>query len=177
MHLSHCGRFFVPNSRRLACLFLAAVPLACAQQSAGPSGIQKINHVVFIIKKNRTYDNMFGAFNATYGTKTCKLSTGETVPMGRAADRYPHDIDHGWAAAILAMNNGMMNQFDLINLGSLNAGDGDGDLFACRQFLAAVLPNYLSYARHFALGAKMFSSLHGPSFPNHLYTLAADSFG
>ena len=165
------------NSRRLACWFLSAVSLACAQPSAGPSGIQKINHVVFLIKENRTYDNMFGAFNATYGTKTCKLSTGQTVPMGRAADRYPHDIDHGWAAAILAMNNGKMNQFDLINLGSLNAGDEDGDLLACRQFLASDIPNYLSYARHFALGAKMFSSLHGPSFPNHLYTIAADSFG
>ena len=23
----------------------------------------------------------------------------------------------------------------------------------------------------------MFSSLHGPSFPNHLYTIAAESFG
>lgn len=165
------------NFRRLACLFLSAVSLACAQPSPGPSGIQKINHVVFLIKENRTYDNMFGAYNATYGTKTCKLSTGQVVPMGRAADRYPHDIDHSWAAAILAMNNGKMNQFDLINLGSLNAGDEDGDLLACRQFIAADIPNYLSYARHFALGAKMFSSLHGPSFPNHLYTIAADSFG
>src|SRR5260370_26937907 len=75
------------------------------------------------------------------------------------------------------MNNGKMNQFDLINLGSLNAGDEDGDLLACRQFIASDIPNYLSYARHFALGAKKFSSLHGPSLPNHLYTIAADCFG
>jgi phospholipase C len=158
-------------------LLLSAVPLASAQPSAAPSGIQKINHVVFLIKENRTYDNMFGAFNATYGTKSCKLSTGQVLTMARAADRYPHDIDHSWAAAILAMNNGKMNQFDLINLGSVNAGDEDGDLLACRQFNASDIPNYFSYARHFALGAKMFSSLHGPSFPNHLYTIAADSFG
>jgi len=167
------------NFRRLVCLLclLSAVSLAHAQPSAGLSGIQKINHIVFLIKENRTYDNMFGAFNATYGTKTCKLSTGQVVPMGRAADRYPHDIDHSWAAANLAMNNGKMNQFDLINLGNVNAGDEDGDFLACRQFTAADIPNYLSYARHFALGAKMFSSLHGPSLPNHLYTIAADSFG
>jgi phospholipase C len=98
----------VTDSRRLAGLLLSAVSVACAQPSAGPSGIQKINHVVFLIKENRTYDNMFGAFNATYGAKTCKLSTGQVVPMGRAADRYPHDIDHSWAAATLAMNNGKM---------------------------------------------------------------------
>jgi len=165
----------------LLCL-LFAISLARAEQKAEasgiqPSGIQKINHIVFLIKENRTYDNMFGTFNAVYGTKTCKLSTGQVVPMVRAADRYPHDIDHSWEVAVLAMNNGKMNQFDLINLGDVATGDDDGDLLTCRQFIAADIPNYFSYARHFTLGANMFSSLHGPSFPNHLYTIAADSFG
>jgi len=120
---------------------------------------------------------MFGTFSAKYGTKTCALSTGQTVAMGRAPDRYPHDIDHSNAAAVTAINGGAMNQFDLINLGNTDSGDLDGDLLTCRQFTAADIPNYFAYARHFALGAKMFSSLHGPSFPNHLYTIAADSLG
>jgi len=169
----------VHDSRRLACLLglLSAVSIAPAQQNAAPSGIQKINHVVFLIKENRTYDNMFGTFNGKYGTRSCQLSNGRVVPMVRAADRYPHDIDHSWDAAVLAMNNGKMNQFDLINLGNLTSGDETGDLLTCRQFTAADIPNYFSYAHHFTLGAGMFSSLHGPSLPNHLYTIAADSFG
>jgi phospholipase C len=157
-------------------LFLATIPISPAQQPP-PAGMQKIDHVVFIIKENRTYDNMFGTLNATYGTKKCALSTGQVVPMTRAADRYPHDIDHSFAAAVLAMNGGKMNQFDLINLGNTDSGDLDGDLLTCRQFVAADIPNYFAYARHFALGARMFSSLHGPSLPNHLYAIAADSFG
>ncbi len=162
-----------PRFRTEICAFLlfAAVPNTRAQQHS-PTGIQKIDHVVFIIKENRTFDNMFGTLNSTYGTKMCALSTGQVVPMGRAADRYSHDIDHSFAAALLAMNGGKMNQFDLINL-----GDFDGGLLTCRQFTAADIPNYFAYARHFALGGKMFSSLHGPSLPNHLYTIAADSFG
>jgi len=132
---------------------------------------------VFLIKENRTYDNMFGAFNAAYGTKTCKLSTGQVVPQGRAPDRYPHDIDHGWAGALLGMDGGKMDQFDLIGLGGGASGDNSGDLLTCRQFTSADIPNYFAYAHNFALGAKMFSSLHGPSFPNHLYTIAAESFG
>ena len=36
---------------------------AGAQPATPPAGIQKINHVVFLIKENRTYDNIFGAFN------------------------------------------------------------------------------------------------------------------
>lgn len=152
------------------------IPAAFSQQTV-PTGIQKIDHVVFIVKENRTFDNMFGTFTAKYGTRSCTLSNGQVIPMTRAADRYPHDIDHSNAAALLAMNGGKMNQFDLINLGSATSGDVLGDLLTCRQFTSADIPNYFEYARHFALGAAMFSSLHGPSFPNHLYTIAADSFG
>ena len=152
-------------------------PLALGQQQTAPSGIQKISHVVFLIKENRSYDNMFGAFNAKYGTKTCKLSTGQVVPEGRAPDRYEHDIDHGWAAALQGMDGGKMDQFDLIGLGTGASGDDSGDLLTCHQFTSADIPNYFAYAHNFALGASMFSSLHGPSFPNHLYTIAADSFG
>jgi phospholipase C len=161
---------------RVLFVLLAAIPVTLAQQDR-PAGMQKIDHVIFIVKENHTYDNMFGTFNARYGTKTCSLSTGQVVPMGRAPDRYPHDIDHSFAAAVTAINGGKMNQFDLINLGNTDSGDLDGDLLTCRQFTAADIPNYFAYARHFALGAKMFSSLHGPSFPNHLYTIAADSLG
>ena len=155
----------------------AFVALALGQQNPAAAGIQKINHVVFLIKENRTYDNMFGAFNSKYGTKTCTLSTGQVVPEGRAPDRYEHDVDHEWASALLAMDGGKMDQFDLIGLGTLTSGDANGDLLTCRQFTSADIPNYFAYAHNFALGVNMFSSLHGPSFPNHLYTIAAESFG
>ncbi len=175
MHIPHSTGLAV---NLLLCAFVfALVPLAFGQQQNVPAGIQKISHVVFLIKENRTYDNMFGAFNATYGTKTCKLSTGQAVPAGRAPDRYPHDIDHGWAGALLGMDGGKMDQFDLIGLGSGASGDNSGDLLTCRHFTSADIPNYFAYAHNFALGANMFSSLHGPSFPNHLYTIAAESFG
>lgn len=176
MHVSHIfhrigGGFLV------MALVLALTPRSHGQQANAPTGLQKINHVVFLIKENRTYDNVFGAFNAKYGTKTCTLSTGQVVPIVRAPDRYEHDIDHGWGDALLGINGGKMNQFDLIGLGTDGSGDISGDLLTCRQFTAADIPNYFAYAHNFALGANMFSSLHGPSFPNHLYTIAAESFG
>lgn len=161
----------------LVCLVACRILPAAFGQQSDATGIQKIDHVVFIVKENRTFDNMFGAYSSKYGTKTCALSTGQTIPMTRAADRYPHDIDHSYAAAVLAINGGKMNQFDLIDLGTGASGDLFGDFLTCRQFQNTDNPNYFAYARHFALGARMFSSLHGPSFPNHLYTIAADSFG
>lgn len=166
-------------STRLLCFasLIVLIPLALGQQQSPTAGIQKINHVVFLIKENRTYDNMFGAFNSKYGTKTCRLSTGQVVTAGRAPDRYEHDITHGWANALYGMDGGKMDRFDLIGLGTADSGDLSGDLLTCRQFTAADIPNYFAYAHHFTLAANMFSSLHGPSFPNHLYTIAADSFG
>src|ERR1039457_4796060 len=61
----------------LISLVFALAPIAFGQQQNAPAGIQKISHVVFLIKENRSYDNMFGAFNAKYGTKTCTLSRSE----------------------------------------------------------------------------------------------------
>src|SRR6266699_2438119 len=37
----------------------------------------------------------------------------------------------------------------------------------------AGIPNYWSYAKHFVLNDNTFTSLIGPSFPNHQYTIAA----
>jgi phospholipase C len=62
--------------------FALSSTAALGQQQTVQSGIQKIDHVIFLLKENRTYDNMFGAFDARYGTKTCKLSTGQVVPIG-----------------------------------------------------------------------------------------------
>lgn len=39
------------------------------------------------------------------------------------------------------------------------------------------LPNYFAYAHQFALADAFFTSMHGPSFPNHLYTVAAQAGG
>jgi hypothetical protein len=62
----------LPRFRTGICAFLlfAVIPITRAQQHS-PTGIDKIDHVVFIIKENRSFDNMFGTLNSTYGTKMC----------------------------------------------------------------------------------------------------------
>src|SRR5215472_8307034 len=146
-------------------------------RAAAQNGMNKINHIVFLIKENRTYDNMFGAYDPQNGRATCTLSNGQVVAMQRAPDRYPRDLGHSSSNAQLAMDNGKMDRFDLIALSTPTTADARGDLLTCAQFTSADVPNYYSYAQHFALAAMMFSSLDGPSFPNHLYTIAADSHG
>ncbi len=135
-------------------------------------GLRKIKHIVFIVKENRTFDNYFGTFVGADGATTGRIHTGQVIPLGQAPDRTPHDIDHSFQAAVEAMDGGKMDKFDLIGGGNKN-----GDLLAFTQYKEDDLPNYFAYARNFVLADHFFSSLTGPSFPNHLYTVGAQSGG
>jgi phospholipase C len=124
-----------------------------------------IEKVVFIVKENRTFDNMFGRFPGADGATTAKLSTGERVPLKRAPDAYPHDMAHGFFDGIIVVNGGKMDGFDKI------AGAKDGLPFT--QYHQEDIPAYWRYAEEFALGDRMFSSMYGPTIPEHMFTVAA----
>src|SRR5258707_813636 len=130
-------------------------------------GLRRIQHIIFIVKENRTFDNYFGTFPGADGATTGMIHTGEIIPLSRQPDRLTHDIGHSFNNAVTAINGGAMNQFDLIT--------GGQDLSGYSQYLEEDIPSYFAYARYFTLADRMFSSLTGPSFPNHLYTVAAQS--
>jgi phospholipase C len=139
---------------------------------AAGEGIQKINHIVFLIKENRTFDTYFGAFPGADGATSGKTSRGRVVSLIRTPDRTPYDLGHSWEDTAIAMDGGSMSKFDRERNGNV-----DGDLLPYTQMTEMDIPNYYAYARNFVLADRMFSSLGGPSFPNHLYTVAAQSGG
>ncbi|HYM75784.1 MAG TPA: alkaline phosphatase family protein [Candidatus Dormibacteraeota bacterium] len=132
-------------------------------------GIDQIQHIVFIIKENRSFNSYFGTYPGVTGVTSGPVSNGSTVTLTHLPDRI-RDMGHTWNDAITAMNGGLMNQFDLVKYGNVN-----GDYKSMGQYLQSDIPNYWTYAQTFALSDKTFSGLHGDSFPNHLYTIAADS--
>jgi phospholipase C len=135
-------------------------------------GIDRIQHVVFIVKENRTFDNYFGAYPGAHGAASGIASNGQKIPLTHEPDSLPRDVCHSWTCSLTSINNGQMNQFDL-NLG----GNTNGDYLAYTQMQQADIPNYYAYAANYVLADNMFSSLGGPSFPNHMYTVAAASAG
>lgn len=139
---------------------------------AGPPHTNKlpIKHVVFLVKENRTFDNYFGKFPGANGATSGKTSDGGTVPLRPMPDKVTPDISHAWAAALTAYNDGGMDRFDLI----AGAIGGSNNYVQASQ---ADIPNYWTLAQSFVLSDNFYSSLHGPSFPNHLYTIAAQSGG
>lgn len=141
-----------------------------AQAGSQPAG--PIEHFVFMVKENRSFDSYFGLYPGANGATTGVTSTGQVIPLGRLPDETGHDISHGWIPAAVAMNGGKMNQFDLIG-----GGDQNGEYMAYREFEPQDIPNYYSYAQNFVLADNMFSSEHSESFSNHLYIVSAQSGG
>ncbi|MGH9432398.1 MAG: alkaline phosphatase family protein [Terriglobia bacterium] len=161
-------------------LLLAVIGLTRFGRGAQPArpaparrtgNITVIKHVIFMIKENRSFDNYFGQYPGADGAASGTISTGQVIPLRHAPDQVV-DIGHDWTSALTAMDGSKMDQFDLIP-----AGDINGEYLAYSQLTQADISNYYTYAQNFVLADQMFSSLHGPSFPNHLYTIAAQSGG
>ena len=165
--LAACTR---PFSRRQP-TWLAPIPMGTAPDPVDATGFDTatpIKRIVYIIKENRTFDHMFGRFPSANGV-TVGMDRGVERPLTPATrGALPADIQHCYDCAIEAWNEGRMDGF--------NQSDA-ADHGAYTQFLPEDLPNYWHWAEQFVLLDNFFTSAHGPSFPNHLFTIAARSGG
>lgn len=152
----------------------AARQIHSAPSAVAPQGMAKIKHVIWIIQENRTFDNYFGTFPGADGIppSTCLPKT----PGSKACVKPFHssdpefggcDIPHDWEAAHAAYDHGAMDGFVW----------AEGTPYTMGYLDERDIPNYWQYARHYTLADRFFSSLAGPSFPNHVYTVAAQSGG
>jgi phospholipase C len=162
-----------------ACLAILLLAMACEPGSGPrsdpppapapeePNESIPIEKVVFLIKENRTFDNLFGRYPGADGTRHGELSDGTELRLLHGPDIYPNDIAHGFFSGLTAINGGEMNGYDQL--------EGGEDLLGYTQYRRRDIPAYWSYADHFVLGDRMFSSTFGPTAPEHLFLFAATS--
>jgi phospholipase C len=157
---------------------LIVLVLVWVQQSTAQAHLVKpltaspIQHVVFIVKENHTFDQMFGLFPGANGTSVgfVKINGVQTQIALNAGQDRPANYAHGWSSAHKAYDKGAMNAF---NLAASNCGTPP---YLCYQELSqSQIPNYWTYAQNYVLNDNTFSSLTGPSFPNHQYAIAGGS--
>ena len=170
-----CGLSIVASLAGM--LLIATLPGHTQVDQTRAKNFNAIKHFVFVIKENRTFDNYFGSFPGAEGADSGTLSTGEVIRLGHTPDAAARDIYHSWQSAILAADNGRMDKFDLIHSDGGGACNLKGDYLCYTQLTEQDIPNYFAYARYFVLADNHFSSEHGPSWPNHIYTVAAQSAG
>jgi phospholipase C len=130
-----------------------------------------IKHVIYLIKENRTYDHLFGRFPGGDGVRF-GWDLDVRRPLTRPPDRLPADIPHCYLCAIQAWREGQMDGFGVVT----DEFEAAPDL-AYTQVRPDQIPNYWHWAKRNVLFDRIFASAHGPSFPNHLYTIAAQSGG
>jgi phospholipase C len=138
---------------------LAVVVLLAVQAFAQ----NPIQHIVFIVKENHSFDNVFGRFPGANGA-TVGLCGSKKIPLKRSL-LAPPNLAHDWNPARTAIDNGKMDGFCQI------APNDESYV----QYYQSDIPNYWTYAQQFVLADNAFSSLTGASFGNHLYLTAATS--
>jgi phospholipase C len=135
-----------------------------------------IEHVVVIMQEDRTFDNYFGTYPGANGW-----------PDGYALRRDPEDdasplvtphklvqtrtpsLPHSDKAMVAAVNGGRMDAFVSA---AEEFGASDGAL-ALGYYDGTEIPYYWHLADEYVLADNWFSSVMGPSFPNHLFLFSA----
>jgi phospholipase C len=144
-----------------------------------PSGIaiMPIQHVIVIFKENHTFDNYFGTYPELpngWGlnfVSDCSYSgpneTGRLVcPYHLSNPGNPLDMNHAWSVAHAAWNHGKMDEFVWAEGHNDTMGYFDGN----------DIPYYWDYAAQYVLADNYFSSVMGPSQPNHSFLMFGTSW-
>jgi len=164
---------FDRSSSRWAAVPATAAPPPAPHRRALPDAASKtpIKHIVYIIKENRTYDNLFGRFPKGDGAATGVTYDGRVVPLTDLPDKQI-DLQHNHWSAVQDMNGGQMNGFSRV----LDKA-GEHTMGAYTTASPGQLPAYWGWAKRYALGDRMFTSVPSSSYPNHLYAVAGQSDG
>jgi phospholipase C len=159
-------------------------------------GIQNINHLIFVVLENRSFDHYFGTYPGAdgipmdaNGMPTLCQPNAETG----TCDRPYHDTNfidqggpHGHVASTMSVNDGKMDGFikALWSQGNgcmkhpteppcpqaVNGPDGQPDIMGYHT--RRELPNYWDYADHYTLFDHMFAPVDSWTLPSHLYLVS-----
>ena len=181
-------------------LLISNISLPSIASNSASRATTKIEHIIFIIQENHSFDNYFGTYPGATGLRlgmAIPVDPNQTgsgfvepfhldvrQPISIVGDELPpgisdpslldpediapfpmnnesigHDLSHAWEVAHKAWDHGKMDGFVAAENSTLTMGYYDRN----------DIPYYWDYADRFVLDDNFFSSLMGPSFPNHLY--------
>jgi phospholipase C len=141
------------------------------------TGAGKIQHVVYIIQENRSFDNLFQGYPGADTVSSGKDSHGKTIELQPYPLGHPYDIDHSVHAMFQACHGtGKLPGTDC----KMDGFDQEWSLGGPKhpQYVYApykqVKP-YWDMAREWVVGDRMFQSQLDESFIAHQYVIAAQA--
>ena len=157
-----------------------APPFTTAPATAAPAGQPQspIEHIVFVVKENRSFDHYFGRFPGVNGSTTARCydrsdpASVREFQMPPAPDPMPQDVSHANSTFYTAYHRGRMDGF-CHERGAIVKATGKD--IADTQMREKTIPNYWAYAKRYGLGDRMFASWRGASFGNNVFAIAAQT--
>ncbi len=195
----------------MLCLAIAAVAVACtadgspqatstgtdgASSTAEPKGVNKLDHLIFIVQENRSFDQYFGTYPGADGIPTnpdgsfsvCvpdKYQDGTCVPPYLTTWVDQDGGPHTHPASVRDIHGGAMDGF-IDTLKPLAwkcwvsrtpakckeqlGPDGQPDVMSTHPREA--IPNYWAYADNFVLQDAMFAPVDSSTLPAHLFLVS-----
>jgi phospholipase C len=160
---------------------------------AGPAGaasrqgsLKDIEHVIFLMQENRSFDHYFGTLRGVRGfgdkrgagTFRQKDASGKTVlpfklPSGGIQYCMP-DITHSWGPQHRSWNGGRMNDWVKVHESTLDGGDGPAaGIETMGYYTRSELGFYYSLAQAFTICDGYHCSVIGPTDPNRIMSMSA----
>ncbi|MBV8067242.1 MAG: hypothetical protein JO113_04635, partial [Candidatus Eremiobacteraeota bacterium] len=146
-------------------------------QPAIVTGAGKIEHVVYVVQENRSFDDLFQGYPGADTASSGENSYGQRVKLQPVSLKTPYEIDHSAAAMFVACDGSArlpgtdcrMNGF---NREHLYGGPRNGQY--------AYVPHketkpYFDIAHEWVLADKTFASQLDESFVAHQYVIAAQA--
>ncbi len=121
--------------------------------------VTPIKHVVFLVKENRTFDNLFGAVPGSERRDGRRRTTGRCAPAHAGYDGGCRTTSRTYYAAALAYDNGKMDGF--------NQATAAGD-WAFTQMPGRAAAELLALGSDYVLGDRVLRVGEGPVVPEPL---------
>jgi phospholipase C len=188
-------RFHTAAISVAAFAMLAVLPEPTSN-AANPAGarLDRIQHLIFIVQENRSFDHYFGTFPGADGfpMKNGKIDVCIPDPDLNRCDRPWHDRTlvqqggpHDHPHSVIDVDGGKMDGFANALANSANNCINHRTDPTCADDLGprlqpdvmgyhtgAEIPNYWAYARHFVLQDHMFAPSDSWTLPSHLFLVS-----
>jgi phospholipase C len=166
----------------------AATIDAAAKVKAAGSDLGAIDHVVFFMQENRSFDHYYGSYKGVRGFDDHPESSlgafAQAWPGGAADHLLPfhlqadsgigectHDLNHTWPAEHMSRGGG--NNADFVRTHTSAAFEGPQEGVATMGYYTrADLPFYYALADAFTICDNYHCSVMGPTHPNRLMALS-----
>ncbi|MEA2522650.1 MAG: hypothetical protein QOI81_2296 [Actinomycetota bacterium] len=189
------GFFTVMTALSVALTLLPSTAQAGKHHRVDPEGIFKLDHLIFIVQENRSFDHYFGTFPHADGLPTNSAGhfttcipnpyLGHCSPPYHTSSIWQLGGPHGHPQSVIDVAHGKMNGF----IRALPNRPGKCWVRPkhqyCRSYVGPQLqpdvmsyvtrreiPNYWTYAKQFVLEDHMFESTDSWTLPSHLFLVS-----